>query len=99
MDTPRMQSSSQGTTSSKLFGHCVWPLSIPLPRTVVVPTGSGEMRSCHLPETFLERNTRVSVQYELTINISRGILRSDNRFVLLNYVLPLRSQVNVFHQD
>jgi len=84
MDTPRMESPSQGTTSNKLFGHCVWPLSIPLPRTVIVPTGSGEMRSCRLPETFLERNTRVSVQYDLTITISRGRLRSDNRFARLN---------------
>jgi hypothetical protein len=95
MDTPRIQSSSEGTTSSKLFGHCVWPLSFPLPKTVVVPTGSGEMRSCRLPETFLERDTRVSVQYDLTINISRGILRSDNRSVYV--VLLLTYIVNIFH--
>lgn len=93
MDTPRLPSPSQGTTANKLFGHCVWPLSIPLPRTVAVPTGSGETRTCRLPETFLEQNTRVSVQYDLTINISRGRLRSDNRFVLLTFVVPLHTHI------
>ncbi|KAF9524862.1 hypothetical protein CPB83DRAFT_773149 [Crepidotus variabilis] len=79
LDTPRIPSPSEGASSTKLLGHCVWPLSIALPRTVTVPTGAGEMRPFRLPETFLERNTRVSVQYDLTINISRGKLRSDNR--------------------
>jgi len=74
-----LPSPSEGTTANKLVGHCVWPLSIPLPLTATVPTGSGETKTCRLPETFLERNTRVSVQYDLTINISRGRLRSDNR--------------------
>jgi hypothetical protein len=37
------------------------------------------LRSCRLPETFLERQTRVSVQYDLTIVVSRGKLRTDNR--------------------
>ena len=37
------------------------------------------MRSFRLPETFLERQTRVSVQYDLTIIVSRGKLRADNR--------------------
>jgi hypothetical protein len=61
------------------MGHCVWPLSIVLPRTMSVPSGSGEMRPFRLPETFLERQTRVSVQYDLTIIVSRGKLRADNR--------------------
>jgi hypothetical protein len=81
MVTPRMPSPSEGASSNKLIGHCVWPLSIPLPRMVTVPSGSGDERSFRLPETFLERNTRVSVQYDLTINVLRGMLRTDNRFV------------------
>jgi len=89
MDTPRMPSLSEGTASNKLLGHCVWRLSIPLPRTVTVPLGAGEMRPCRLPETFLERNTPVSVQYDLTISISRGMLRSDNRSVRLHFTLDV----------
>ncbi|KAF8968052.1 hypothetical protein BDZ97DRAFT_449634 [Flammula alnicola] len=78
-DLPRVPSPSEGASSNKLLGHCVWPLSIALPRTVTVPSGSGELRSFRLPETFLERQTRVSVQYDLTIVVSRGKLRADNR--------------------
>lgn len=88
-ETPRIPSPSEGASSTKLIGHCVWPLSIPLPRTATVPSGSGEMRSFRLPETFLERNTRVSVQYDLTINILRGKLRTDNRFVLIYFAIHI----------
>ena len=106
MDTPRMPSPSEGTASNKLLGHCVWQLSIPLPRIVTVPLGSGEMRPCRLPETFLERNTPVSVQYDLTIIVSRGMLRSDNRSVTLHFTLDISffsfcciSMHSPFHQD
>ncbi len=88
METPRVPSPSEGASSNKLIGHCVWPLSIPLPRMVTVPSGSGDERSFRLPETFLERNTRVSVQYDLTINILRGMLRTDNRFVRYYLCIP-----------
>ena len=80
-DFPRLPSPSDAALSDRLLGHCVWPLSIPIARTVNAPTGAGDTRSFRLPETFLERNTRVSVQYDLTINVSRGKLRSDNWFV------------------
>lgn len=80
-DLPRLPSPSDAALSAKLLGHCVLPLSIPIPRTVDAPTGAGNTRSFRLPETFLERHTRVSVQYYLEINVSRGKLRADNWFV------------------
>ena len=78
LDCPRVPSPSEGASSTKLLGHCVWPLSIPIPRSVEVPSGGGDVRSYRLPETFLERYTKVSIQYDLSIIISRGGLRSDN---------------------
>ncbi|RXW17835.1 hypothetical protein EST38_g8027 [Candolleomyces aberdarensis] len=78
LDSPRVPSPSEGASSAKLLGHCVWPLSIPIPRTVELPSGGGDVRSYRLPETFLERYTKVSIQYDLSIIISRGGLRSDN---------------------
>jgi hypothetical protein len=77
-DTPRLPSPSDSALSDKLVGHCVWPLSISIARTVDAPTGAGDTRSFRLPETFLERYTKVSVQYDLTINVSRGKLRADS---------------------
>ncbi|KAF8896106.1 hypothetical protein BD779DRAFT_1433414 [Infundibulicybe gibba] len=55
---------------------CSWDISIPLPKSISLP---GDAHSSRLPETFLERHTRASVQYDLTIHISRGKLRSDSR--------------------
>lgn len=78
-DSSRLSSPSDGVLSNKLLGHCVWPLSIPIPRTVNAPTGTGDTRSFCLPETFLERHTKVGIQYDLTITISRGKLRADNK--------------------
>uniref|UniRef100_D8Q435 Expressed protein n=2 Tax=Schizophyllum commune (strain H4-8 / FGSC 9210) TaxID=578458 RepID=D8Q435_SCHCM len=48
-----------------------FPIDISLPREVVV--GGQHVK---LPETFVEKRTPVSVQYELTITLSRGALRS-----------------------
>lgn len=78
LDTPRVPSPSEGASSTKLLGHCVWPLSIPIPRTADLPSGAGDIRSYRLPETFLERYSKVSVQYDLSVIVSRGKLRSDN---------------------
>ncbi|GLB40290.1 hypothetical protein LshimejAT787_0801610 [Lyophyllum shimeji] len=78
-DVPRVPSPSEGASKSKLIGHCEWPLSIPLPRTVTVPNGTGSVESCHLPETFLERHTIASIQYDFTVYISRRMLRADSQ--------------------
>ncbi|KAL1683289.1 hypothetical protein EV122DRAFT_201692 [Schizophyllum commune] len=48
-----------------------FPVNISLPREVAV--GGQRVK---LPETFVEKRTPVSVQYELTITLSRGALRS-----------------------
>ncbi|ESK95334.1 hypothetical protein Moror_3906 [Moniliophthora roreri MCA 2997] len=75
-EAPRTPSPSEGASSSKLSGHCVFPISISLPR-VVCPGNSGV--EYQLPETFTEAETHATVQYELTLHISRGKLRADNR--------------------
>ncbi|KAE9405202.1 hypothetical protein BT96DRAFT_955390 [Gymnopus androsaceus JB14] len=77
-DTPRTPSPSEGTSGSKLFGDCVWSFSIPLPKTVSVGK-SGSDAQFRLPETFSERELGASVQYDLTIHVSRGKLRADSQ--------------------
>jgi len=39
----------------------------------------GEQQSCPIPQTFLERDTKGSVQYELVLRLTHGILRSDSK--------------------
>ncbi|KAG6862470.1 hypothetical protein C0995_000016 [Termitomyces sp. Mi166 len=79
-DVPRVPSPSEGASKSKLLGRCEWPLSIPLPRTVTIPNESGSPHIYSLPETFLERHTAASIQYDFTIRISRGMLRIKTAF-------------------
>lgn len=76
-DIPRVTSPSERASSNKLLGHCQWPLSIHLPRNVTVPSSQGVLQTYRLPETFLERHTSASIQYDFAIRISRGRLRSD----------------------
>ncbi|KAJ7778919.1 hypothetical protein B0H16DRAFT_1500498 [Mycena metata] len=62
-------------TSTGHAGHRAWPFSIPLPREVIV----GDTAYA-LPESFLERHTRLSVIYEMSVVVSRGMFRPDYTF-------------------
>ncbi|KAL1740179.1 hypothetical protein HDZ31DRAFT_85558 [Schizophyllum fasciatum] len=63
-----------------------FPILIPFPREVAV---GG--RSVKPPETFVEERTPVSVQYELTLTLSRGMLRSASHIrTPLSYVPSTR---------
>ncbi|KAL1739641.1 hypothetical protein HDZ31DRAFT_85811 [Schizophyllum fasciatum] len=63
-----------------------FPILIPFPREVAV---GG--RSVKPPETFVEERTPVSVQYELTVTLSRGMLRSASHIrTPLSYVPSTR---------
>jgi hypothetical protein len=75
-DTPRTPSPSEGASGSKLFGSCVWSFSIPLPRTATVGKSGAQFR---LPETFSERDLGASIQYDLTVHVSRGKFRGDSQ--------------------
>ncbi|KAJ7158556.1 hypothetical protein C8R46DRAFT_394511 [Mycena filopes] len=64
--------------ATKLLGECVWPFSIPLPKAVSLKDFSHDVLF-RLPETFLERHTRASVSYEISVLVSRGKLRADSQ--------------------
>ncbi|KAI3604989.1 hypothetical protein WG66_001905 [Moniliophthora roreri] len=68
---PRTFSTSEGVRGSRLTGRCVWPFSLSFPCRPIFR--SGEVYQ--LPETFGEE---VTIQYELTVDISRGMFRSDD---------------------
>ncbi|KAK7040800.1 hypothetical protein VNI00_009706 [Paramarasmius palmivorus] len=71
---PRTPSTSGEVGGSKLSGRCIWPFTISMPRTINTANGL-----CSLPETFMETGTDATIQYELTVDISRGMFRSDSR--------------------
>jgi len=77
MGNPR--SPSDARHSGKLVGTYSWPFSIALPKKVALEATPGSpMQSYRLPQTFVERYTRVSIQYELVVNITRTKLRADS---------------------
>ena len=41
----------------------------------------GEQQMYPTPQTFLERDKSGSVQYELVLRLTHGILRSDSKYV------------------
>jgi hypothetical protein len=78
MGDPR--STEQGDYKGKLRGEYIWPVSVEIPKTTNVfrgPRAAGQVYD--LPQTFLEPNIRASVEYTLTIRISRSMLRSDSK--------------------
>ncbi|KAF8917285.1 hypothetical protein CPB85DRAFT_1215524 [Mucidula mucida] len=84
LSTPIWGKSSEGssrtpspTDSNKLTGRHTLPFSISLPRTVDITTKT-DTQTFSLPETFLERDSLVTVQYDITVTLSRGKLRADS---------------------
>ncbi|KAJ6520896.1 hypothetical protein DFH09DRAFT_1331546 [Mycena vulgaris] len=66
----------------RLSGDYHWPFSISLPKEVTLADPNekhGPPQTYHLPQSFLERNTRGSVYYELFVHIARSTFRVDNK--------------------
>ena len=85
MGDPRSQSDYDG----KLRGDYIWPISIDIPKTVTLPNGSGgACQVFNLPQTFVEPNSRASIEYSFAIRISRSKLRQDNLWVFISSSLP-----------
>lgn len=63
------------------IGCGFWSFSLPLPNEVTVTT-SGQPSTFRMPESFLERHTRVTVLYEISVAVSRAMFRSDSKYVI-----------------
>ncbi|KAF8825284.1 hypothetical protein HHX47_DHR7000683 [Lentinula edodes] len=76
---------SDGHTSAngKLQGIHDWPFSVHLPKEVSLTIGSKDaprVEVFRLPQTFMERHARASIQYEVIARFSRGLLKTDHRY-------------------
>ncbi|KAJ6536933.1 hypothetical protein B0H19DRAFT_1382759 [Mycena capillaripes] len=60
-------------------GRFFRPFSIPLP-SEVASQSDGQPSTLRLPESFLERHTRATVLYEVSLTVSRGLFRPDSYF-------------------
>lgn len=63
----------------KLSGEYNWPFTFPFPSSVAIPGQGGNLQ---IPQTFLERGVKGNVQYEFSLRITHGMLRSDSKYIL-----------------
>jgi hypothetical protein len=72
--------------TKKLHGHYVWPFTLPLPHDITLSSDSTPNEppvTFRLPPTFLERNPRIGVNYDIHAHIRRGTFRADDRWAML----------------
>ncbi|KAJ6558644.1 hypothetical protein B0H10DRAFT_1846698 [Mycena sp. CBHHK59/15] len=74
----------------RLSGDYRWPFSIYIPKDVVLPDPGrrGVVRTYHLPQTFLERSTKASAHYYLSVNITRSAFREDSELRTMFVYVP-----------
>ncbi|CAA7259913.1 unnamed protein product [Cyclocybe aegerita] len=67
----------------KLSGDYAWPFAFSFPSEVSMPGTSSS--TCPAPQTFVEKGINGTVQYELVLRMTHGMLRSDSK-LLVNIV-------------
>ncbi|KAF8914294.1 hypothetical protein CPB84DRAFT_1742084 [Gymnopilus junonius] len=68
----------------KLSGQYSWPFSLSFPKDLPAWGQGGRMPT---PQSFFEREIQASVQYDLVLRMTHGILRSDSKLqVNVEYV-------------
>lgn len=90
MGDPRSTTPSSTKFNGKLSGEYQWPFSFPFPTEIPTP-GSSESPAplSSLPQTFKERNSGASVQYELLVHISRGMLKANSKYISFTSILHM----------
>ncbi|KAL0954346.1 hypothetical protein HGRIS_003340 [Hohenbuehelia grisea] len=87
------QPGSAGRFSGKLPpGEYAWPFSFAMPPEVTLYVGAGAHgaeRNFRLPQTFLERHARASVQYSVVVRVVRNKLRPDSKLTATFGFLPI----------
>jgi hypothetical protein len=83
VDSSNTSASSAGAGAKsgvKLEGEFVWNFAIELPKQVAVPHGrQKQIELFNLPQTFIERQARVSITYEILVRFARGKWQTDYR--------------------
>ncbi|KIM40545.1 hypothetical protein M413DRAFT_445989 [Hebeloma cylindrosporum] len=80
-----------GKFTGKLKGEYIWPFSIDLPKEVMLPSGIGsnKVEAFPPPQTFNERKTLASINYEIYVRVARGRWKADHRMMSQFGYIPL----------
>ena len=64
---------------SKLLGQYTWPFSLAFPKEVIIRGQHRYLSKAYpTPPTFFEDGTKTSVQYDLVLRITHGMLCPDS---------------------
>ena len=67
-------------------GKHEWPFALEMPKHAVIQGTPDSQETCPLPESFLERHTRVSINYAITVCIDRGRFRNRSEYVCTIFI-------------
>ncbi|KAK7437000.1 hypothetical protein VKT23_006714 [Stygiomarasmius scandens] len=82
---------SKDAHNAKLSGEQHWPFSVSLPKQVSLSEGDrAEEQQYVLPHTFLERNIRASIRYDLVVHITRKLRPDSNLQQTFVYIPAIR---------
>ncbi|KAF9466645.1 hypothetical protein BDZ94DRAFT_187800 [Collybia nuda] len=89
-ESTSLNNNNNNNGRSQLRGDRLWPYAISLPKEIVLPIASkSSPETFRLPQTFLERHARASIQYSVNLLISRGKLRLDHRATIVFGYIPI----------
>jgi hypothetical protein len=74
----------------KLSGQYSWPFLLTFPKEVTIRGQHQYLSKTYsTPRSFLESEKNVSVQYDLVLRITHGMLRADSKFVFNIFAILL----------
>ena len=74
----------------KLSGQYSWPFLLDFPKEVTIRGQHQYLSKTYpTPRSFFENEKKVSVQYDLVLRITHGMLRADSKFVFNVFFLAI----------
>ena len=81
----------------KLSGQYSWPFLLAFPKEVIIRGQHQYLSKTYpTPRSFLDSGTNISVQYDLVLRITHGMLRADSKCVFDVFVIILLNQFEMY---
>jgi hypothetical protein len=58
-----------------------WPFVVHLPKHLSIDDGTGVQQTYRLPQTLMERNSPVGINYHIAVKVSRRRFHTDSKYV------------------
>ncbi|KAJ3739215.1 hypothetical protein DFH05DRAFT_532940 [Lentinula detonsa] len=85
-------SSDYPKSDGRLQGEHNWPFKLHFPKEVTLTVGTKDaprVEVFQLPQSFMERHAKASIQYEVIARFARGMLKTDHRIIAPFVYIPI----------